>query len=257
MFTTALAWLTKEVWSKLTFKHILIIIGALALCFAQYQFYGWSKDRGMAAQAKLDAPVIAKLTKERNDLNTKYNAYKQAHYTWVYRSELARLKLKAENEATNRRIEADLAKAREQLKRSQGIKYDIPKFIPPSVDTSVPAGFVRVFNVSLEGEPGSTAEPFGVPGSFRLPDTAPSGLTLSAVAEVIADNNAECVYRGKVILGWQTWYDESRASFTKAQQEAADAIPRVEGDQPPSNAIQPTATTDETARSPGQAAPLR
>lgn len=229
------AWFVKEIWSKLTFKHLAYLVAALALAYCQYQFYQWSHTRGATAQAAADAKQIAQITGERNDWQTRYKAYKRAHFTWVHRSEQARLlhaKLNAENVAA---LEQRLAAAEVQATKTKGRTHAIPKFVPPPVDFVLPAGFVRLFNLSLEGEPGSgatVADP--VSESLAFDAQAPSGTSLSAFSVVSTENNAECVARGEVIRTWQKWYEVESANFTEAQRASAAAIPQVEVDLPPS-----------------------
>jgi hypothetical protein len=247
LFTGGWGWVLsigKRILPKLTLRNILIFIGICVLLYGQWKFYDWAHGRGEIKQAKADAAQIAQITSERNELQTKYTAYRGAFKTWVFRSELARINLAKANEKTIAEIEQRLQTSEaKRAKLQKDLKNAIPQFIPPAVDFDLPAGFVRLWNISLEGEPGSTAVPGGISQSLGYDAQAASGLTLSAFSVIGVENNQECVARGEVIREWQGWYYTSRDQFTKAQQESADAIPRLpadNGDTPPSNAITPT-----------------
>ena len=224
----------KWLLSKLTLRNILILLGLLVIAFAQYKFHNWSYNRGAVAQHEIDQKTIDRVTGERNKLQTKYDTYRSAFKTWVFRSELARLTLAKENQAIVSDIESRL-KAEEQrsadLKRK--LKDAIPHSIPPAVDFDLPRGFVRVWHDSFEGESGTAATAdAGV--AYGLGDDAAraSGLKLSAFTAIGIDNNQECVARGQVIREWQGWYYKHKDLFEKVQKDAAASIPSVPAETP-------------------------
>jgi hypothetical protein len=222
--------LGKWLLSKLTLRNIGILIALLAIAYGQYRFYNWAQDR----QYKEDKVVIDRVTGERDRLQTKYNTYRGAFKTWVKRSETARLALARANAQTIAEIEQRLqASEKKRSKLQEDLKHAIPKYIPPAVDYTLPAGFVRLWNISLEGEPGvPAAGSGGISESLGFDAQAPSGLTLSSFSVIGVENNQECVARGEVIREWQGWYYKSRDQFTKAQQDSANAIPRLPADEP-------------------------
>ena len=203
----------------------------------------------MAKQRAIDAPKITALEKDRDKWKTKYGAYRESFKTWVYRSEYARLMLAKENEALIAGLEQRLIDAKKRQKTTRGLVYEIPQYVPTANDVNLPVGFVRLYNLSIEGEsPAGSPEQDRISESVTLDVGAPSGVTLSTFAGYAVENNAEAVYRGEVIRAWQEWYDKSKEQFDRAQQEAADAIPRVPMDAPDTSPT-PTQPTSDAATS--------
>lgn len=224
----ALAGVGKWVKERLTLRNLAILVGVIAICLVVWKFYSWSFERGAAHQLKEDEKVIATLTAERDSWKNKYTAYRSAFRTWVERSEKARKTLDEQNKATVEALEKRLKEAQKKRQTTRGLINEIPIYIPTVVDFELSSGFVRLYNLSIEGETGtSTPESDQISGSFAFDVGAPSGVTLSTFATYVVDNNAECVYRGEVIRAWQDWYRDTKTQFDKAQQEAADSIPRV------------------------------
>lgn len=227
----ALAGVGKWVKERLTLRNLAIFIGTIAVCLVIWKFHSWSYERGAAHQLKQDQKVIASLTTERDSWKSKYTAYRTSFETWVARSELARKTLDEQNQATVKALEERLKTAEKKRTTTRGLVSEIPKYIPATADYNLPVGFVRLYNLSIEDEAGSsTPESNQISESVTLDVGAPSGTTLSTFATYAVDNNAEAVYRGQVIRAWQDWYIESKTQFDKAQQEAADSIPRVPDD---------------------------
>lgn len=239
----------KRIAPYLTVRNLLILAGILAFAYAQYKFYNWAEDNGMEKQAKIDKKEIDRLTTERDHIQLQYDAFSGAFYTWVYRSELARLNLAKENQQTVEKIETDLATARKRLKKLQGLRNEISTYVPAAADFDLPTGFVRLFNLSLEGEAAQQAgspESDFLPGGGLFAPGAPSGVALSTLAEVAVDNNAECVYRGQVIAQWQYWYKTSKEQFERAQRSSIEAIPNA-----PASGTPPPGAASATSPTPG------
>lgn len=221
--------LGKRLLPKLTLRNILIFLGICLLILAQWKFYGWSHARGEAKQAKADAEQITALTAQRDDLQTRYNTYRDAYKTWVFRSELARLTLAKENAAIVIDIENRLkAEEARSGKLRDKLKHEITDRIPTLVDYDLPRGFVRLWHDSFEGESG-TASATEAGMAYGLGDDAQraSGLKLSAFAVIGIDNNQECVARGQVIREWQGWYYKHKDLFEKTQKQAIEAAPII------------------------------
>lgn len=218
--------LGKWLLSKLTLRNIGVLIALIAIAYGQYRFYGWAQAR----QYEEDKVVIDRVAGERDKIQAKYTAYRTAFKAWVFRSETARLKMEKANAENVAKIEHELAAAKVQAAKTRGRTHEVPKYVPPSADYVLPAGFVRLYNLSLEGEPGYTAPADLVSEGVSFDVGAPSGLTLSAFSVISTENLSECVYRGEVIRKWQDWYVREEASFTQTQKDAAAAIPRVEPD---------------------------
>lgn len=248
MFSTLAIGTSILKWFKdrLTLKNILIVAGIAVIAFGQYKFHRWSFENGEEHNKKESAKEIAKITKERDSLQRRYTAYRGAFKTWVARSEAARKQLAAQNQVLIDGLELKLENAGKQKTTTRGLVNEIPRYIPATADYILPVGFVRLFNLSLEGEPGARSpDAFGFSESLTLDVGAPSGIALTTLAEVTTENNAECVYRGEVIRSWQTWYKETKQQFEKAQQDVIDSIPRVPGEDPvPAT---PPASLNETA----------
>ena len=241
----ALASVGKWVKERLTLKNLAILVGVIAICLVIWKFYSWSFERGAAHQLKEDEKVIATLTGERDSWKNKYTAYRSSYKTWAARSEQARKTLDEQNKATVASLELRLKEAKKKQKTTRGLINEIPIYIPTVVDFELSSGFVRLYNLSIEGETGtSTPESDQISGSLAFDVGAPSGTTLSTFATYVVDNNAECVYRGELIRAWQDWYKETKAQFDKAQQEAAESIPRVP-DEAPADLSPDTSTTEQ------------
>ncbi len=246
VFTSfATAKVGKWVMSKLTFRNIAILVGILFTLWLLWTVYGKIIERGMAKQREIDAPKIAALEEDRDKWKGKYESYRTSFKTWVYRSELARLNLAKQNEALVAGLEQRLSDAKKRQKATRGLVHEIPRYVPATVDVDLPVGFVRLYNVSIEGEsPAGSPEQNGISESVTLDVGAPSGVTLSTFAGYAVENNAECVFRGEVIRAWQEWYPKTKEQFDRVQQEAADAIPRVPMDAPDQPPAPPQPTSD-------------
>lgn len=100
--------------------------------------------------------------------------------------------------------------------KKQEIKYivkEVPKYVTEKADAqcTITNGFVWMFNYSLSGEVAGVAE--SRPGDVD----APSDVKASEVAATAADNNSECVQRGKIIEAWQEWYRREKTIYENAK----------------------------------------
>ncbi|XDY83705.1 hypothetical protein AB8E26_06555 [Stenotrophomonas rhizophila] len=90
---------------------------------------------------------------------------------------------------------------RVQLVRERGatVIKEIPVYVTPTADAAcaIPAGFVRVHNAAAEDTP--------LGGAAGDADAAPSGVALSAVAEVTAANYGTCHELAAQVEGLQDY----------------------------------------------------
>lgn len=126
------------------------------------------------------------------------------------KAETAAKEQKAEQDKIVADLKEELRLAREQKEKVKVIIKEVPKYVTAKADAACTftRGFEWVYNLPLD--PGLAGSP---PGDV---DEATS-LKASEVAAIAADNNAECVERGKVIDAWQEWYTRSRDAFLKAK----------------------------------------
>lgn len=119
-------------------------------------------------------------------------------------------------------LRAKLEVAQKQRAEKQTIVKEVKKYVTEKADSqcTIPAGFVWMHDRTLAGENALVAG--RAPGDV---DSA-SGVALSTVAAVVAENNAECVYRGELIDKWQQWYREQKAIFHDAQKLIENAAKR-------------------------------
>ena len=94
------------------------------------------------------------------------------------------------------------------------IVREVPKYVTADADSRcvVNNGFVWLYDTALQAGPISGSGPADV--------DAPSGIALSAVAGVAAENNAECRARGEVITLWQDWYKRNKALYDEISAKA-------------------------------------
>ncbi len=59
-----------------------------------------------------------------------------------------------------------------------------------------------------------------------------SGLLLSQISAIIAENNSECALRGGIIALWQKWYLESKNASQSAHNTAPDITARNDDGNP-------------------------
>lgn len=87
-------------------------------------------------------------------------------------------------------LEAELLRKEEEIRQAnERLKREIPKYVTPQADARcpIPSGFVELWNRPGVGiQAGSSA----IPGPASSDVDEPSGVALSTVAEVNADNHA-------------------------------------------------------------------
>lgn len=203
---------SKNLWMGLT------IAGALAAA------YFWVFQRGVEHQRQKDAPVITRLTSERDVLAQTVADAQQTAKNQKEADERARAQLIADQQKTLSGLKAALDKARSHVNTVKETVYvQTPQYVTEKADAScvVPVGFVRLHNLSAASDPdtgGPTQGP-AISGGGPPDADAPSGVALSAVAETVGGNYAECQDRKAVIDSWQTWYNQNLKTWLKAVQD--------------------------------------
>lgn len=88
---------------------------------------------------------------------------------------------------------------------TQNVVKEIPVALPPAVDRDypLPAGFVRLYNLSI-GAP-------DISGATAESDAAPSPIAISSAAHVIFPNNGECVADRERLTALQDWITDEQA----------------------------------------------
>lgn len=109
-------------------------------------------------------------------------------------------------------IQAGLQKAQDHVRVvTRIIRYKVPVYVAAQDDArcTINTGFVRVFNAAAAGRPLPD-----VPGrAGRDALDAPSGVSLSAVADATVTNDAAFYTLRNEVTGWRDWYAGQKAAF--------------------------------------------
>ncbi len=227
-FSIAAIWTVVKTFVKgMTLRQWLYVLLAVAALLGMWRFYAFAYERGQQAQHRVDAKILKDTNDKLASAESLLSTYRGAYKSWLNQSETAEKKLQSENKILSSRLDTALKNASKIASAKQKVLIrEIPKFIPAAVDVSVPAGFVRLYDHALL--PTASARQDGeLSFGTGFDAAAPSGLTLSGIAPVLIENNAECVVRGEVIEAWQTWYKTNKASFeelNKAQQSESGTL---------------------------------
>jgi hypothetical protein len=117
------------------------------------------------------------------------------------RAEIAKLRAKA-NEVTVK-VETKYVETVKEIKvKGEVIRERVPVYIPAAADSSVPNGFVWLYQDSVHQTT--------IPRPADAPYGAPSGVALSTVAEVTADNFTACHVNAARLAGLQDWVREHK-----------------------------------------------
>jgi hypothetical protein len=121
----------------------------------------------------------------------------------------ARQRLVFSNDKTLTELSSKLDAAEARSEKTKIVVQEVTKYVTPKADAAcnVPVGAIRVLDTSTAAE--RSGEAPGIPEGQSEDVDAPSGIALSAVTGIVADNLRECVVRGEVIRAWQDWYDKS------------------------------------------------
>ncbi len=118
------------------------------------------------------------------------------------RKELERLK--AEAGKVTVRVETKYVETVKEIRvKGDAIVQKVPVYIPAAADSTVPNGFVWLFNDSVRQDT--------LPRPADAPYGAPSGVALSTVASVTADNFTACHVNAARLAGLQERVREQKA----------------------------------------------
>lgn len=118
-------------------------------------------------------------------------------------------KIEGKNEATATDVGRQVEEAKTEIQYvSRTIIQKVPEYVTSDADARcvVPLGFVRLHDASATGNPPAPAAP-------GEPNDADSGLALSQVVPVIADNYAYTRTLEAQVIGWQTWFAAVQADW--------------------------------------------
>lgn len=208
-------------------KAFLYLMVLLGVGVAIYGAYDWAYDRGVKSQE----PEIQRLVSQRDAaLNEAHVAYNNAKAQKVA-YDAALTIMRADALITEKALKdlLDKSQAREK-KLKENIHAAIPKYVSAKADAgcTVPAGFVRLHNLSAKGlDPSDAAEASRVPSGGSETADSPTTLKLSTLGATVADNYGECQSRLEVIEGWQMWYSRSFESWAKAIEASKNYVVQV------------------------------
>lgn len=200
-------------------KFWLYLVLAVALGWCGYKGYNWIWDRGYDKHAQETAAEITRLTGERDTAVTNYNAYKTEYDEWVRTTKKAQEQYLREQLADLAARQARLDQAEADFRKKPATIKEVIKYVPVEVDASyrLPVGLVRLYGETLQGSPAQPGSHSGadVPQGNAIDVGEASGLAVSQFGLIAAQNNAECVLRGKVIEEWQGWYVKNESFFNQ------------------------------------------
>jgi hypothetical protein len=203
-------------------KAFLYLIALAGVCALVYGAYDWAYTRGSQSRE----PEIATLVTQRDSaLNEVRVAYQKAKAQKVA-YDAALTIMRADALITEKALKdlLDKSQAREK-KLKENLNAIIPQYVSAKADAgcTVPAGFVRLHNLSAKGlDPSDAAEASRVPGSGSETADSPTTLKLSDIGRTVANNYGECQSRLEIIEGWQLWYTRSLESWKKAVEMQAN-----------------------------------
>ena len=198
-------------WKLLTSKIGMACVGLVLIGVLVWRIY----DAGRDSMREETAKAVAAAKAETKEWKDKHSAIKEEQKQWQERlGEAVQTATKGQSVIISD-LGEQLAAAKAQKERVKVVTKEVVRYVTQQSDSActVPAGFVWLYDYSLQS---SGSVPLSKPGNVD----APSGVALSAVADVAASNNAECIERGNVIAAWQEWYERNLA-LNKAVMDAA------------------------------------
>lgn len=216
----------KTFFGKLSLKSTLLVLGILVILLGQWKFYEWAQHR----QAASDQVKITAVEKKNTALTDQLQSLQTQVATWERQAHKAQVDFNTLQTTTIANLQKQLHDANtrsEVWKKKAQTPKEITRYVTVKDDNLcvIHAGFVRLFNLSIE-QAGPTADGAGGlsdPAGFG--DDAATALKLSELTGVLVHNNAEAVRRGRVIVAWQTWYQQTSAHWTQVQKAIAAGTP--------------------------------
>lgn len=197
-----------------------LLLAAL-VAFGLYQTYTWIYERGEANQIKILQP---KVDQAESDLAM----WKDAHKEWLSRSKVAQQDFDDKQGELVADLRNKLAASEEALKNREVIYREVVKYVPTQVDSDyrLPVGFVRLYSETLQGTAAAERDlgpiSFGPGGNVG----APSGVTLSAFADIVGYNNLVCLRSRTQVSLWQQWFYRSKENHDAARAIEWDSAPK-------------------------------
>jgi len=204
----------KAVWAFLTSKAGVIVLIVALLSAGVWFVYdaGKNSEKDNAAktvQSAKDAAAkeIAKYKKQTEDCNARWKTWSQTLATAVAEAREGQIAIIGP-------LQLQLDEAKKQRERVRVVIKEVPKYVTVEADSKcvVTDGFVWLHDFPLQDA--------AVAGSGPVDVNAASGIALSHVADVDADNYGECVERGRVIDAWQKWYVENQTLYNNVMEKA-------------------------------------
>lgn len=204
----------KAVWSFLTSKVgiALVLCGALAL--GVWQIYAAGARSETENAQKIVADGKAKADKEVADIQAKLTALENEKKQWKSDLDAAVEKAKTAQADIVDGLKSKLDALEKQKPIIKTVIKEVPKYVTVNADSqcTVTSGFVWLYDATLQTS--------SLPDSGSANADAPSGITISRVAEIAGQNNAECAERGEVIALWQEWYVKNKSLFDEISKKA-------------------------------------
>lgn len=192
----------KEQLAKLLAPVVMALLVILSYVLVFYAGE-WKKDREW--QGKIDT-YKAQLATAKKTIETEYAAYKHD---------------------TDLLVDAMKGRINDLIATSTKVRVvikEVKTYVTEKADAgcTVTAGAVWLYNLPLGGELA------GVPGDRPADVDAPSGVALSGFVATAADNNVECVERGRLLKEWQDWYPQVKKRYEELRKRMP-TMPEVPG----------------------------
>jgi hypothetical protein len=215
-FTALLTWFL----SKFTVKGVLITVFLAAIVGAGW--YGYDKlydsiyakgqaagvasqantIKGLQNQVAADKTTIAQAQAAEALAKSQLASYVDSYNKFVAQQKANDAALAQQQAAITATLNKQLANAQTEFSN------DLPTLLPLGDTCDMPIGVVLLYNDSIAG----TDPTGGFTTSFSLPANAnnPSGVSCSAFAGVVLDNNLAAYSNRYTLILWQSWYTQNK-----------------------------------------------
>ena len=204
-----------------------LVAAVVALVAAYGAGYSRGYDKGFAAAEKKAQAIIQQITLERDSWKHDYEALQAEVKAKAKAWAAAMAEQKAAGEEIISNLTIKLERYRREAVKLRGELSDTRKFVSVVADANcvVPVGFVWMHNAAASGS--SASIPAATAPSTAVNADAPSGVTLSQVAETAAYNYALSLEWRSQLIAWQDWYGQWQAWYAEwtARQKALDKPP--------------------------------
>ena len=222
-----------KLWSKITLRGVAIFVGCLLVLWGLYSTYNWIEERGASrGKAETEAvlrPQIVELIGQRDEARAELKDFKDAYKKWADETAEADRLFKEQNELILSDLRGKLRTAQANLAKKEKLIDELETYVPAEIGAvELPVGLISLYNHSIEGRPDTGPASYAIPERYAGNAGAASGITLSEFLPILIRNNAEAVYRGRLIVAWQDWYVKNQSAFAESQQQAAATVPRLD-----------------------------